>query len=432
MNLRTRFTILIGGSILIPMLVMMIAFWFFNNYMSVTDPVWAAKNFHDRMAEMDSEEDYSELSSMVEEPYFVMMVEEPDVISSSDATIFDYDKNRVGEDFYPRMIINSKTRELSDGRNVFILFGMNLFKVNGKIFPSIFMFSMCFALILLSLLTIRSINRSIAKLESATVKIAEGDLNVTIDTSGNDKFGSLARSLDSMRQQVKSEYDRRNRFFMGVSHDLKTPLASITGYADALIEGMAEDKESTEKYLKIIKDKSHQLEDRITHLIHYLKLSNYDFQTSLSESSIKQFLSEFGEIHKEEAAIYNRNFQLSIDVEDKVIVNFDKDLLGRALENLIQNAYRYGEQNSEVRLSCAQGNEQIKILVENSGNPIPEDQLELIFEPFYRADQSRKGEGFGLGLASVKSIIESHGWKIEAKSDSNKTSFVITASYLSD
>jgi len=427
MTLRNRFIILILGSIFIPFILISLLFWFLNGFISGTDPAWVVQNFHSKIEQMSSPEDFPQLTKGLDDSYFAMMVERPELIASSsdEITALNQYPDRVGQnDIW--LMLSSGVKRFDDDSEALIIFGMNFSQVRSRFFPFIFLVISALALITLSLLTIRSIHRSIFKLEETTGKIAEGDLNVDIDTSGTDKFGSLAKSLDTMRNQIKAEYDRRNRFFMGVSHDLKTPLASIVGYADALIEGMTDDKVEIEKYLKIIKGKSHLLEERITNLIHYIKLSNYDFQTSLTKLSFKGFISDFVEVHSEEAQFKGREFIWEDNLKSDHFLSLDKDLLSRALENLIQNAYKYGEPQAPVKMFCNLKYENWEIVIENSGSQIPEDQLDLIFEPFYRADQSRKGDGFGLGLASVKSIIESHGWTIGVDSSNLRTQFIIS------
>jgi signal transduction histidine kinase len=96
------------------------------------------------------------------------------------------------------------------------------------------------------------------------------------------------------------------------------------------------------------------------------------------------------------------------------------------LENLLQNAYRYGSKEDPVRFDCYKSYDKIELVVENKGVPIPLEQQQHLFEPFFRGDKARKGDGFGLGLASVKSIIESHNWTISVDSIENRTRFSIT------
>jgi signal transduction histidine kinase len=406
---------------------MMGAIILYKNYMNLADPVSVRKELDESYQKIKTIKDFPLILDGFNDSYFSMIIEEPELIKSSyDDDPFEFSSTSRLEAFTPRVIIDSRIHTLADGRNVLIIFGLDLLNFNGRVFPMIFLVSSLIVLIVLSLFIIRSINKSISRLEEATGEIARGNLDFELETGGNDRFGSLARSLDTMRDQIKMEYDRRNRFFMGISHDLKTPLASITGYADALTEGMAEDPESMDKYLNIIKDKSHLLEQRITHLIHYLKLSNYDFQTSLEEKSLASFLRSFLEVQSEEAGFHGYTLEGEIGISDDLLIQFDEDLLGRALENLLQNAYRYGSKEDPVRFDCYKSYDKIELVVENKGVPIPLEQQQHLFEPFFRGDKARKGDGFGLGLASVKSIIESHNWTISVDSIENRTRFSIT------
>jgi len=354
------------------------------------------------------------------------MVETPDLIVSTNENLIRYNNSTEEESISPKMIIQSRIHTLKNGSKVLVILGFNMTDLSYRFFPFILIISTVAVLIILSLFIIRSINRSINKLEEATGKIANGDLDFQLDTSGSDKLGSFARSLDTMRHQIKMEYDRRNRFFMGISHDLKTPLSSITGYADALCEGMADDKDTTEKYLGIIKNKSHQLEQRITHLIHYIKLSNYDSQASLEEKALAPFLKGFLEIQEEEAGFQGRSLEWDVPLPDSLYLPFDEELLGRALENLIQNGFKYGQNGEPLSVQCNKNGNTIFINTANRGPAIPADVYPYLFEPFFRGDKSRKGDGFGLGLASVKSIIESHGWSISVDSVDGKTLFSIS------
>ena len=421
MTLRIRFTLLIIGVLVIPVLVLGLSFMLLNNYMSIEDPRTAVKEFSLLIEGLESIDQFSEISRNLDESYFGILVETPEVISFSDK-----DHDILLNDGIQKLILYSSTKTLKNGSDVLMIFGLKMFDVNGHIFPFLFLGTTLTVLIILSLIIIRSINRSIQKLETATGKIAQGNLDFELDTKGNDRFGSLARSLDTMRHQIKMEYDRRNRFFMGISHDLKTPLSSITGYADALTEGMAEDKKTADKYLGIIKNKAHQLEQRITHLIHYIKLSNSDFQADLEKKSLAVYLEEFLEIQEEEAGFHDFTLIRSINISEDLLIAFDEELLGRALENLIQNGFKYGLNGEAVTVSCRHVENEISINIENKGQVIPADVLPNLFEPFFRGDKSRKSDGFGLGLASVKSIVESHGWSIKVQSENNRTGFIIS------
>jgi len=416
MNLRVRFILLITGVILIPLLVMGISFSIFNKYVYPSNPQDIVRDFNQSLKELESADQAVVLIDNLEDAYFGLIVENPEQIESD---LLNFNPKR------PKMIIQSKIHRFKNGSEGLILLGINILDESTGIFILIFLLSIIGALTIFSLLIIRSINSSINILEAATGKIADGNLDFELNTGGSDKLGSLTRSLDKMRHQIKMEYDRRNRFFMGISHDLKTPLASITGYTDALLEGLSENTETTDKYLRIIKKKSHQLEQRITHLIRYIELSNCDFQASLEEKPLAPFLTDFLGRYEEETGFHGHRLRWLVEIPDDLQIPFNEELLGRALENLIQNAFKYGLTGKSVAVSCSINENIVKILVKNIGPAIPADILPYIFEPLFRGDKSRKGDGFGLGLASVKSIIESHGWSISVISNEGITIFKI-------
>jgi signal transduction histidine kinase len=293
-------------------------------------------------------------------------------------------------------------------------------------FPYIFPLVLISVMTILSLLIIRSINSSLKRIEEATRRVAEGDFEFELTARGHDSISSLTRSFDIMRRKVKDEYERRARFFMGVSHDLKTPLASISGYADAVLEGYAEDKEALNKYMEIIKDKSNILVDRVSHLIHFVKLETGDWKTTLELVDLKQFFTEIVNSFSIEAGIYNYEFISRIELDNKVFIEMDTGLVTRSLENLMHNAFRYSYAGSIIQMTIAMEGGHVVVRIRNAGDGISEADLPFIFEPFFRGSHGRNEEGFGLGLANVAAIIKSHGWNISVVSVKNgETEFTI-------
>jgi len=288
-------------------------------------------------------------------------------------------------------------------------------------------------LILLSVLTIlslgviRSINNSLKRIEEATRKVAQGYYDFELPVKGNDSIASLSRSFNTMVKQVREEYSRRSRFFMGVSHDLKTPLASIGGYADAILEGYAEDRETLQKYAGIIKEKSQLLLDRITHLIRFVKLETGDWRTTFRDVNMKSFLDEIAESAAVDAELYGYGFVRDIDLPDSLTVPMDEKLVKRSFENIVNNAFRYAYKNSIIELKSYTEDGKVYVIFSNHGRGIAEKDINYIFEPFYRGSSSRNEDGFGLGLANVAAVIKSHKWKIAVDSvQEGKTSFIIT------
>jgi signal transduction histidine kinase len=264
----------------------------------------------------------------------------------------------------------------------------------------------------MSFLILRSLNRSILTLEGATRRVAEGDLDFDMPARGNDRIASLTRSFDSMRRALKEEYARRARFIMGVSHDLRTPLTLIQGYVEAISDGYAAEPEAQKRYLSIILDKTRGLEGMVGELIEFVRMETGQWRMTHRDVAIRQFLMEMARRFAEDALILRRDFGWSIDVPEDVTVRMDAGLVTRALENLVGNAIRYTEENGKISLSARMEEGKVQLSIADTGVGIATEDLSRIFDPFYRGTNSRREAGFGLGLTTVKSIIESHGWTI--------------------
>lgn len=420
MKLRTRFITLIAGTFVVPILVSIIVM-----LLVAPEFVTLGRNMHEGMRdffehidEVSSQEELESYVDRISERVFVILLDDENQVVYRDDGSYMKEKNQ--QLFLDEKTMHSVLSErvvFNDGRTYTILYGTSFVPQFRSYLELIIIGSVLIFLAVLSALTLRSINRAITKLDAGAKRIAQGDLDTPMVLKGDDTFKELAKSFDAMRVQVKEEYDRRNRFFMGVSHDLKTPLSSITGYSQALLDGLAEDEEERTRYIRIIDAKGKKLRQRIDQLMRYIKLTNKDFQSDLNFRMLVPFLEDFIDLQRDEAELSGLQFKAEIQIHEDEVVNFDKDLLSRAMENLVQNSFRYGDTSKPIRLHCYYKDDSIRIAISNHHkSPIPAEVMQHLFEPFYRGDQSRSGEGFGLGLASVKSIVESHGWDIQADS----------------
>jgi signal transduction histidine kinase len=292
--------------------------------------------------------------------------------------------------------------------------------------PMIILGSLLAFMILMSVFIIRSINTSIGHLEEGTRRISEGDLDFELSARGSDRIASLTRSFDRMRERVREETATRSRFIMAVSHDLKTPLSSIAGYLDAIEDGMASETTQLEKYLAIIRDKTGILESRINQLIDYVKLETVEWKRLREAVPLYSFLDEAATVFRTEAEARGFAFDSSLGIEGSLTVFMDADLVYRALENLVHNAFRYAEPASAISFQVLRDGDRVTMRVSNRGEGIAVKDLPFIFEPFYRGTKARRETGFGLGLSVVKSVVSSHGWTIDAQSRDGETSFTIT------
>lgn len=279
------------------------------------------------------------------------------------------------------------------------------------------------AAILIMVREMRHISSSIVTLQNATRKIAGGELETRISDpqkgSPNELRG-LAEDLEAMRGALKDDRDRRARFIMGVSHDLKTPVSVIRGYAEAVSDGVMDSPENVQRAVSVIDQRSKQLESMINSLIDYIKLNSSEWRKTQEATGIREFLEGFARDAQESGALYDRKIVIDIDIVERPVV-MDRALVTRALENIFGNALRYTRQGDAITISArdsAEGGTRLDI--RDTGPGIPRDALSHVFDLFYRGTPSRREEGMGIGLSVVKSVIDSHGWDIRVASEEGK------------
>lgn len=300
-----------------------------------------------------------------------------------------------------------------------------LFRGMSLVFFSILAFSLA-----MSSVIARSITRSVTLLDEHTRRIASGELDLALEARGSNEITSLTDSFNRMRLALKDAQVRRNRFIMGVSHDLKTPLALIKGYAEAISDGLAEEPASRAKALEIIGTKVAQLEGMIDDLIGFVKLDSGEWRQNLRLQSVSPLLRDFASRFSSDAELYHRTALADINIPDDIRVPLDDRLFVRALENLAGNALRFTEEGGTIRIDGLVSKGLVKISVSDDGIGISAEDLPRIFDLFYRGTASRREEGMGMGLAVVKTVADSHGWEIRAASEPGKGSvFTIEIPY---
>jgi signal transduction histidine kinase len=204
---------------------------------------------------------------------------------------------------------------------------------------------------------------------------------------------------------------------MGVSHDLRTPLTLIQGYVEAVADGLADEPETRRKYLSIVQDKTRALDGMVTDLIEFVRMDTGEWKMTHRPVRLAPFLRPIAQRYAEDAAILHRSFDHAIELPEDLEVPMDEALMGRALENLIGNAIRYTGEGGSIRLRASLEGGVPVLSIRDTGIGIPAEDLPRIFDPFFRGTNSRREQGFGLGLATVKSIVEGHGWSIDVSSE---------------
>lgn len=273
-----------------------------------------------------------------------------------------------------------------------------------------------FAAIMSSLIA-RSITNSVTILESNTKRIALGELDLELDAKGSNEITSLTSSLNMMRLALKEEQARRARFIMGVSHDLKTPLALIKGYSEAITDGIADNPETIRKSLEIIGNKVNQLEDMIEDLIGFVKLNTGEWRMHLKNHALMPLLNSFAHRIASDGDLLERTVEYSLAIPESVIIPIDERLFLRALENITTNSFRYTKRGGSVRIDAKMEEATAVIEISDNGSGISGEDISHIFDLFYRGSNSRREDGMGLGLSIVKNVADAHGWTVTVASD---------------
>ena len=265
-------------------------------------------------------------------------------------------------------------------------------------------------------------------LKKATRQLQEGNLDYSLkDNISDDEIGQLCADFEEMRVHLKNEIEVRIQYeqelkelISNISHDIKTPLTAIKGYAEGLIDGVADTPERREKYLRTIFAKASDMSTLVDELSFYTKIDTNNIPYHFEKVQVNDYFHDCIEDNSPELEIVNVMLSFESDVAKNTHVLADREQLRRVMNNLIGNAvkYRGDKENGTIKISLKEEAGFVRVIVEDNGIGIAASALPYVFERFYRADASRNSKqgGSGLGLAIAKRIIEEHGGSIWAES----------------
>ena len=271
------------------------------------------------------------------------------------------------------------------------------------------------------------------EIERGITELSTGNFNSRIKIKNEDEFALIASKLNKMADDIKSliENDRKNEntkneLITSVAHDLRTPLTSVIGYLELVSDKTKLDAEVKQRYVEIAYHKSKHLEKLIEDLFAYTKFTFGEVTLESSHIDMVKFMNQLVDEFYPSFVEFGLDYEF-ITQETSAVIYGDGNLLARAFGNLISNAIKYGKDGKRVEIKLQRDNNKIMISVINYGKLISENDLERIFERFYRVESSRSNEtgGTGLGLAIARSIIEMHNGTIHVKSDLNGTVFQV-------
>ncbi|WP_026477784.1 sensor histidine kinase [Alkaliphilus transvaalensis] len=295
--------------------------------------------------------------------------------------------------------------------------------------------SILFGIILFLIYFFAFSQRSISYLEEIShnlEKISQGELDIKIPIRAEDEFGVLADNINQMASKLRvSMEEERNAertksdLVTSVSHDLRTPLTSILGYLELIVNDRYKDEVELRYYVDIAHNKALSLKSLIDELFEFTRVSYGGIRLNLQKVNMvelmEQLVEEFVPLLQEADMVCKIN-----PVKKEIYARIDGSMMVRVFENLIMNAIRYGKDGKFINIEIKEET-YVSIQVKNYGEPIPSKDLPHLFERFYRVEKSRTAEtgGTGLGLAIAKNIVELHKGNISAYSSHEETVFEV-------
>ena len=261
----------------------------------------------------------------------------------------------------------------------------------------------------------------ISRINEATKKVTNGDYDIELETNRKDEIGELTENFNKMIKGLQSTERLQNEFINNVSHEIKTPISSIEGFAK-LLKDERLSTEEREEYSNIIIEESERLSNLTGKMLKLSKLHNQERIANKNNIEVAEQIRRV--ISVLEPKWSEKNLKINVNLEECIFLG-DEDLLFQVWMNLLENAIKFSNQGEKIDIKLWREENNINVSIKDHGIGMADDELEKIFERFYQIDKSHSGEGSGLGLAIVKRIIELSEGEIKFESIENKGTTVI-------
>lgn len=263
----------------------------------------------------------------------------------------------------------------------------------------------------------RRISREVGDLNTAVRTVMNGNLEYQIETRRQDELGQLIGSFNEMARELQRTEEIRRNFISDLSHDLRSPLTSVIGYAQGLQDGTVPE-ERRQRTLHIIEEESRRLLKLTNDILDLSIIQSGQMILNLSDFDMHQLLLQAADTFEER--IDQKGLNLIFDLENQgSLVHGDPQQIARVVTNLVDNAVKFAEAGGTIQIKTEQKGSKLLVGIRNTGTPIPEEQLHRIWSRFSKLDASRGLErnASGLGLAIVREILKAHGEKIDVYSN---------------
>ena len=267
----------------------------------------------------------------------------------------------------------------------------------------------------------KTISAPIKDINKAVNYIASGKFDKRLKISSSDEIGQLASSFNYMAEALSRQNDMQSEFISDVSHELRTPMTSISGFVGGILDGTIPPEKQND-YLQLVYDETTRLAKMTSDMLEMSKMSSSEYKLDVTDFDLNELIRRC--IIQSEQRITDKNLDLEVNFESDVInVLADKDAIQRVVLNILDNAIKFSFENTKIIICTWHKNSKAYVSIGNFGIGIEKDNLNHIFDRFYKTDKSRSSDkkGAGLGLSMVKNIMSLHKQQIWVDSSETKS-----------
>lgn len=278
----------------------------------------------------------------------------------------------------------------------------------------------------------KTMTKRLSEINKNVKQISSGNFEIHIPISKNDEIGELAANVNRMAKSLKESIENEKKsqemkteMISNISHDLRTPVTSLIGYADLLGNQLHSNREECEQYVSILKRKSYELKNQVDDLLEYCQINYREIELYKSVVNMKAFIEQI--MIDFVPQLDDADMSFCINGDKELHVEMDVALMVRLFENVISNSIMYGKDGKQILIQISKRDMNVEIEIKNFGQCIPNENLPYVFEKFYRGEKSRSSHtgGKGMGLAIARSIAELHKGDITVCSNEKETVFAI-------
>ncbi|MBR5506433.1 MAG: HAMP domain-containing histidine kinase, partial [Clostridia bacterium] len=273
---------------------------------------------------------------------------------------------------------------------------------------------------------VRKMIKPLKRISDASQKFAQGDFSTRVPVESEDEIGEMTTAFNNMADSLEKSEDLRRSFIANVSHELRSPMTSISGFVDGILDGTIPEEKS-EYYLNIVSEEVHRLSRLVSRMLDVTVLQSTDITQQSHKFDFCELLRRV--VINFEQRINEKALCLHIELPETAIDIFaNEDAVYQVVYNLLENAIKFSAKDSKIIVKVEKLSDKLIFSVRNHGVEIPRDQLKYVFDRFHKTDGSRSKDksGLGLGLYIAKTIINQHKGKIWAMSEQGYTEFSFT------